>query len=159
MSGFSRAGFLHVVANAPLVSIDLVVVDRDRRMLMGWRVNEPARESWFVPGGRIWRGETLDVAFARIASAELGPGRWDIGDARLLGLYTHIYPTNFSAVPGIGTHYVVAAHLIQVDERPLPPDDQHSDFVWLAVGERPPHGEIHPNTAVYFEELDTVLPS
>lgn len=159
MSGFSRSGFLQVVANAPLVSIDLVVVDADRRMLMGWRVNEPARNSWFVPGGRIWRGETLEQAFARIASAELGPGEWDIADARLLGLYTHIYPTNFSGVEGIGTHYVVLAHLVEVLERPVPPDEQHSDFVWLAAGEVPPHGEIHPNTAVYFQELDAALPS
>ena len=42
--------FRSVVAHAPLVAIDLVVQDRQRRVLLGWRRNPPARGYWFVPG-------------------------------------------------------------------------------------------------------------
>ncbi|MGF1667032.1 MAG: GDP-mannose mannosyl hydrolase [Acidimicrobiia bacterium] len=153
MSGFSRSAFLAVVARTPLVSIDLVARDRDGRILVGRRVNEPARGTWFVPGGRIWKGETLDVAFVRIARSELGAGDWSRDRAPLLGTYTHIYPTNFADVPGIETHYVVLAHRVDVVAPPDLPEEQHSEYLWLRPGELPPVGAIHPNTAVYLDEL------
>jgi colanic acid biosynthesis protein WcaH len=152
-AAFSRSAFLGVVERTPLVSIDLVVRDGDGRILVGRRVNEPARGTWFVPGGRIWKGETLEVAFARIAAAELGSGDWSRDRAPLMGTYTHIYPTNFAAVPGIETHYVVLAHLVDVDTPPDLPEEQHSEYLWLRPGELPPVGAVHANTLVYFDEL------
>ncbi len=58
----ARDAFLAVVRDAPLVSIDLVLPDDVGRLLMGLRTNEPARGSWFVPGGRILKDEPLDEA-------------------------------------------------------------------------------------------------
>ena len=115
-----EASFLDVIDRTPLVSIDLVVADREKRILCGWRVNEPARGFWFVPGGRILKGEMLDEAFGRIATAELGNGDWRRSESRLLGVFEHLYETNFASVPGIGTHYVVLAYRIAVDVRPTP---------------------------------------
>jgi len=79
--GLSDDQLLAVIERAPLVSIDLVLRDADGRILLGRRNHEPAKDTWFVPGGRIQQGESLDGAFARIAQAELGarltraPGR------------------------------------------------------------------------------------
>ncbi len=42
--------FLTVVRSAPLVSVDMIVRDRDDRVLLGLRANQPARGWWFVPG-------------------------------------------------------------------------------------------------------------
>ena len=138
----------------PLVSIDLVVVDSDQRILCGYRVNQPARGSWFVPGGRIRKGEVLDRAFERIASVELGEGRWSRADATLLGVFEHLYDTNFAEAASITTHYVVLAHRIDVDDRPDPPDDQHSEYRWLSAAEaRSGDLPVHPNTLEYFRHL------
>ncbi len=41
--------FRNVVKNTPLVSIDLVIADPSEAILMGWRENEPAKGTWFVP--------------------------------------------------------------------------------------------------------------
>ena len=149
-----EASFLDVVDRTPLVSIDLVVVDTVRGILCGWRVNETARGSWFVPGGRILKGETLDDAFGRIANAELGNGEWQRSDSRFLGVFEHIYDTNFANVPDIGTHYVVLAYRIDVDVHPTPPDEQHSKYTWLSgveAGTGAFRSSIHPNTAAYFD--------
>jgi colanic acid biosynthesis protein WcaH len=100
--------FLEVVERTPLVSIDLVVQDRAGRVLLGRRTREPAKNTWFVPGGRIRKNETLDAAFSRITAAELG-APLARSQARLLGVYTHLYETNFAEAAGIGTHYVVLA--------------------------------------------------
>ena len=47
----SREEFLKVVENTPLVSIDLIVQDPQGRILVGYRKNRPAQNTWFVPGG------------------------------------------------------------------------------------------------------------
>ena len=151
-----EASFLDVIDRTPLVSIDLVVADREKRILCGWRVNEPARGFWFVPGGRILKGEMLDEAFGRIATAELGNGDWRRSESRLLGVFEHLYETNFASVPGIGTHYVVLAYRIDVDIRPTPPAEQHSKYAWLAESDAWTdrfQSSLHPNTAAYFDFL------
>ncbi|MGZ5044548.1 MAG: NUDIX domain-containing protein, partial [Methylobacter sp.] len=58
--------FIKVVKNAPLVSLDLVIRSGNNKLLMGMRVNEPAAGSWFVPGGRIRKDESIEDAFLRI---------------------------------------------------------------------------------------------
>jgi colanic acid biosynthesis protein WcaH len=39
---------------------------------MGWRGNDPARGTWFVPGGRIRKNEKIADAFERIIRTETG---------------------------------------------------------------------------------------
>jgi colanic acid biosynthesis protein WcaH len=139
-----------------LVSIDLVVVDSEQKVLCGWRVNQPARGFWFVPGGRILKDELLDEAFNRIAQVELGEGNWRRSDATLLGVFEHLYATNFAEAPGVTTHYVVLAYRIDVVDRPFPPDDQHSDYRWLSKSDAVSDAlksSLHPNSAAYFSYL------
>lgn len=47
-----------IVQSMPIPSVDLVVKCPDG-ILLGKRVNEPAKGEWFVPGGRIQKGEPL----------------------------------------------------------------------------------------------------
>jgi len=98
-----REEFLEVVERAPLVSIDVIVRRGDGRVLLGRRTNEPAKDFWFVPGGRIYKNERLEAAFRRICEAELGKP-FAIGEAKFLGVFEHLYPTNFAGQPGTGTH-------------------------------------------------------
>jgi colanic acid biosynthesis protein WcaH len=97
--------FSCVVRCAPLPSIDLIIRDSDRRVLVGLRTNEPAKNYYFVPGGVIRKNETIELAFARILRAETGC-RASHGDARFFGAFQHFYPTNRFGDPAYGTHYV-----------------------------------------------------
>jgi colanic acid biosynthesis protein WcaH len=146
----SHDAFLAVVRDTPLVSIDLVVPDAHGRLLMGQRVNEPARGSWFVPGGRILKDEPLDDAFVRLTSIELGVALAR-ADAHLLGVYTHLYETNFAGVPGITTHYVVLAYRVDLSAGlDTLPRVQHSSYRWWARDEAIASGQVHPNNFPYF---------
>lgn len=145
-----KADFLNVIEHTPLVAIDLVIV-RDQQILMGERLNQPAAGFWFVPGGRILKNETLAEAFRRISHAELGQA-CEIGDARLLGGFTHLYDTNFAEVAGISTHYVVLAYRLELDlELAALPTLQHQTYRWL---EPDSSLKIHPNSLAYFEYLN-----
>lgn len=144
--------FLNVVKNTPLVSIDLVVCSPLRRILMGKRINRPASGYWFVPGGRIYKNESLPEAFRRISAAELGTAR-DLTDAELLGAFTHRYDDNFAGAPDTGTHYVVLAYQLNLETEQLPhhlPVEQHQGYRWV---DQHDETETHPNSQAYFAYL------
>ena len=51
--------FSTVISSTPLISIDLIVKNKSKKVLLGKRVNEPAFEFWFVPGERVFKDESL----------------------------------------------------------------------------------------------------
>jgi colanic acid biosynthesis protein WcaH len=147
----SREELAEVVKNAPLVSIDLVVKDRQGRILVGLRTNEPAKGYWFVPGGRILKDERIAEAFERITYDELGI-RPAFEEARFLGVFEHLYPNNFTEEEDFSTHYVVLAYEIRTGKAALNlPNDQHSEYKWLSKHSRDKELNIHPYTKPYFD--------
>ncbi len=144
------AQFLEVVRLAPLVSLDLIVRDAEGQVLLGWRKNEPARGSWFVPGGILMKGERIAEALARIADVELGLPV-ESAEVDFLGVYEHHYAENFAGEPQVPTHYMVLAHQLRLREKPTPaPETQHSDFRWWPLDALLQSPEVHPYVKAYF---------
>ncbi|MDD2923455.1 MAG: NUDIX domain-containing protein [Anaerolineales bacterium] len=52
-----------------------------------WLVRQTYMGGWFMPGGGVKRGETLDQAARREAKEETGA---ELGDLKLLGAYTNL---------------------------------------------------------------------
>lgn len=147
----SKADFLTVVRLTPLVSIDLIVTDGKRRILVGHRRNRPAQGTWFVPGGRIDKDESLDIAFRRIVKNELGVASAERSASRFFGVYERHYDDNFAGAEGIGTHYVVLAYTMTLSGTvPIGRFDQHSDYLWLLPDELLARDDVHENTKAYF---------
>lgn len=151
-----EATFRTVLAATPLVSIDLVVRRGDGKILLGLRNNRPAQGFWFVPGGRIRKGETLDVAFARLTRAELGV-EIARSDCRLLGVYEHLYE---DSVFGVGdgapsTHYVVLGYAVPCTDALAAhlPLEQHARYAWFEPAEVLSTAAVHPNTKAYIQDL------
>ncbi len=135
----------------PLVSIDLIIEDKAGRILLGMRENEPAKGFWFVPGGRILKNERIANAFERIIKDELGL-EISYDQAEFVGVFEHLYPTNFAKKEGFGTHYVVLAHRVKLisDAEPTA-DTQHSNLVWFEVKQILGDKKVHENTKAYFK--------
>ncbi|AOB30548.1 GDP-mannose mannosyl hydrolase [Bordetella sp. H567] len=150
----SEEHFRAAVDMLPLVSIDLLVRDPRGRYLLGLRGNPPAQGRWFVPGGRIRKGEALAQALRRLADEELGmslpPVRW-----RLRGVYEHFYDVNFAGESGMSTHYVVLAYQVQLPSGPLAaalPATQHLGYRWDTPEDAATDPDVHPYTKAYFTE-------
>jgi colanic acid biosynthesis protein WcaH len=142
--------YAQVVRMTPLVSIDLLIKDPTDHALVGLRRNAPAKGTYFVPGGVIHKNETLDAAFARILKAETGL-QASRKDARFFGLYQHFYAENRFGDPSYNTHYVVLAHELVLDYRPvIQLDSQHSRVQWLTAEEMLKDLDVHENTKAYF---------
>jgi colanic acid biosynthesis protein WcaH len=150
-SALEDGEFSRIVRFAPLVSIDLIIRDSDRNVLVGVRNNEPAKNFYFVPGGRVRKDERLELAFARILAAETGCSI-DFKDARFFGVYQHIYPNNRFGDPGYGTHYVVLAYELNLSRRPaIVLDTQHHVAKWMSETQLRAAPDVHPYTKAYFE--------
>jgi colanic acid biosynthesis protein WcaH len=147
--------FEQVIENAPLVAIDLLVEDQDHRVLLGWRKNPPAQSSWFVPGGRIQKNETLEQAFARITLAELGQA-FDMEQSVFTGVYQHFYPDNFRGHARSGTHYIALAHRLWAGDVALMlPQSQHAQYRWVHPASITSDPLVHAYTRAYFTHVTT----
>jgi colanic acid biosynthesis protein WcaH len=146
----SDDGYANVVRSAPLVSIDLIIRDANENVLLALRTNEPARGTYFVPGGCIRKDETIENAFVRILATETGC-RASFEKARFLGVFQHFYSTNRYGSTGYGTHYIVLAYELRFDCRPtIILDTQHSVHRWMSEAELKAATDVHDNTKAYF---------
>jgi colanic acid biosynthesis protein WcaH len=147
--------FRIVVDATPLVSIDLIVRGGEGRILLGQRRNRPAEGFWFVPGGRIRKGETLDEAFRRLTLSELGVSV-EREACRLLGVYEHLYEDSVFGSPGEApsTHYVVLGYELSWPGEAFDlPREQHSEYRWFDPQAMLLTDEVHANTKAYVRDL------
>ena len=149
-----KTEFTQVIANTPLVSIDLVVKNPQGQFLLGWRKNRPAKNFWFVPGGRIQKNERLQDAFIRLTEAELGQ-RIKMNDAQWKGLYEHFYDDfvfSDETDEQVSTHYVVLAFEVTVDSSDFElPNGQHTGYRWASKDEILVDEQVHKHSRWYFE--------
>lgn len=141
--------FKSVIQHTPLISIDLIVRNEQGEVLLGKRVNAPAKGYWFVPGGRVCKNETLDDAFVRLVREELGiEAGITRADAKFLGVFEHFYD---DCVFGdyISTHYIVLAFSFIYKEKVLL-NSQHQTYNWESKYLK---SFIHKNCSIYFELL------
>lgn len=146
--------FTTVIDSTPLVSVDLVIINEQGQALLGLRLNRPAQGYWFVPGGRIFKNESLGNAFKRLTHDELGY-ELKIEDAELLGAYDHFY-TDCMFCEHIETHYVAVAYVIKMSAEQLsnlPINEQHCSYKWFDMNSMKNNQQVHIHTKWYFEAI------
>ena len=159
MTGFLKEDvFALVVESTPLISIDLVVKSLANKILLGKRVNRPAQNFWFVPGGRMYKNEKLDQAFKRITLDELGLTiERDV--AKFLGVFEHFYEdSQFGfALKDPSTHYLVLGHEILLkDEDSLNLTEvQHTTYQWWDIMDLIESKEVHQYVKNYMVNIYT----
>jgi len=97
----------------PIPTVDVVVV-WGGKFLLGKRVNKPDRGKWWIFGGRVFKGETLEEAMVRKTKEELG---LDIDKSDLKFLVVGQSMFDESELAG-STHTISVAYLLKVDREP-----------------------------------------
>ncbi len=152
--------FIKIVKNTPLVAIDICII-YENKILLGKRNNSPARNFYFVPGGRILKGEKINSALKRILKIETGYVIENIRkeNIRHLGVYEHFYDDNFLGNNDFSTHYIISAYIIRLEDKKafnqLKVDKQHSDFIWFESNMKSYKNiQIHPYATKYIEDIN-----
>jgi len=149
----SLINFKKIVQYSPLFAMDLVLVNQRDEVLVGKRLNAPAKGFWFVPGGRVYKNESLEQALLRIAKSELGLILKPLNQVTLLGLYEHFYDDSFFSKE-ISTHYINATHVFRVKSCELNfPNSQHSQYCWLGIDSLTNNESVHKYSKVFLPEL------
>ena len=112
--------FKQIRASMPLASVDILAIHQGRLLLMR-RVNDPGRGVWFVPGGRIRYGETLNDAVLRVLREEtsLIPVSMEVK-----GSMCHFWSD---------AHYVTTFFRIDVSGDIVCMNDEHDKYLWVSV--------------------------
>lgn len=146
----SNDKFKTVVENAPLVSIDFIIENRQGHFLLGKRINKPAQGYWFTLGGRIFKDDRIDEAIKRLSRKEFN---LEMTREMLLfhGVYEHFYDDSF-VDEAVSTHYIVLAYRLKIEDELTLPSEQHSEYRFFPRNEILERDDIHPYTKDYFKE-------
>ena len=142
--------FSSIIENTPLISIDLIIKDNKGNVLLGKRVNKPALSSWFVPGGRIFKDESIDDAFRRTTKTEIGK-TFEIKDATFKGVYQHFYDDNVFN-DKFSTHYIVLGFELIIKEDLSLDTVQHEKYKWFTQNELLESEEVYKYVKDYFKK-------
>lgn len=130
-----------IVTHVPVSSVDLIIDCADG-VLLARRQNEPAKGEWFVPGGRVQKGEPIREAVHRIAREELNIG---VTIKAELGTYDHLYQTSDVSGSG-GKHYIAHGYHVVPESEAIKLDDQHDDSSVFQPDQLP---DLHPYVRDY----------
>lgn len=158
----SEDAFTSAVSSLPLVSIDLCIFS-DGDLLLGKRLNSPARGFWFSPGGRIRKNEAIELAIKRIALNEIGHQELDYQQLTLMGVWDHFY-TDSAFDEKISTHYINLPHYLLLSKKERESlklftgrNGQHSSWIWMPLKEAASNIGVHPYVRQYASWLSKNL--
>ena len=112
-----------IAKHVPIVSVDLLV-HHQGGILLGKRQNEPSKNTWFVPGGTVLKGESRRQAAHRVAQEEIG---CEIIIEENIGVYDHRYQTAES--DGVESkQYLATGFVVTPVSDSFETDSQHTEF-------------------------------
>ena len=120
----------------PIICVDGMIIDDKNRFLLLKRNNEPEKNKWWFPGGRLIKGELMEDAIKRKIKLEIG---LDVEIVKELGP-TQTY---FETGPfGGSVHTINFTYLLKIKGGEISIDKDHSDYKWCDHVEESLHKEL-----------------
>jgi len=123
----------------PILCVDVIITNSRGEYLLVKRKGKPLEGHWWVVGGRVLKGETLEQAVVRKVQTEVG---LTLRNLRAVGYCEEVFPdAPFEVQSGLHTVSVVFSG--EVDNRqPIKLDDQSAD--WLYAKALPAAFRVQP---------------
>jgi len=64
--------FYYISQTTPLINVDLLIKDENKRTLLAWRDDKHSGRGWHIPGGIIRFKETFETRIQKVAETEIG---------------------------------------------------------------------------------------
>jgi len=103
----------------PIAAVDILAVYQGKLLLM-LRNNEPGKDLWWTPGGRVRYGETLEEAAIRELNEETGLTALKLEKK---GVMSQIWSQG---------HFVTTFFRVNVMEDRVKLNDEHRDYKWIS---------------------------
>ena len=118
------AEYRKIMRKMPILTIDAIVVHKGKYLLLK-RKFKPLRGRYWLPGGRVFRGETLQEAVIRKIREEIGI---DVRIISLAGFHDYIYKENEFNLDYV--HTVSAVFFVSPLSDEVDIDYQSTDYIW-----------------------------
>jgi len=129
--------YAKMVRDAVIVCVDIILVRRSankKECLLIKRSSEPVKGHWWMPGGRMLKGETFFDGAVRKARLETGIEA--VKPVQVLGVWNTFFPTSHWDTPiSKGTQTVNAVVLVEIleDNAVVNLDDTSETYRWIGL--------------------------
>lgn len=114
-----------IVEVLPILCVDVIIRNSKGEYLLIKRANEPLKDQWWVIGGRVLKGESLEQAAKRKVKEEAG---LEIDGIKTIGYYEDAFETNpFGSTTQLHSVSIVFSAIIE-DQQTVTLDYQSSDW-------------------------------
>lgn len=113
-----------IIKLIPIPCVDLLVVNEEKKILLIKRKNEPAKDQWWFPGGRVNFSESRHNAAIRKLKEECGIIPKTVIE---LNTYDLFLPINDGSEI---SHAITTVYKINVDQSSVILDLQSSEYSW-----------------------------
>ncbi|MBU6500529.1 MAG: NUDIX domain-containing protein [Patescibacteria group bacterium] len=121
-----EALYRKIVGVMPIPCVDAVIV-RGKKFLLGKRINKPAKGQWFVIGGRVLKGESLEAAVRRHVQTETGISGVKVKKFLIAA------PTMFkNSAQGPSSHTINSVFLVELSEKKLLLNNENEKLKWFS---------------------------
>ena len=103
----------------PIPTVDGIITFKGKFLLLK-RNNSPVKGEWWLPGGRVRKGETLEEAVKREVLEETGLKCRSIHQ---VGVINQIFPE---------VHTISIYYLVEAENSNVKLNDEHSDYRWVS---------------------------
>ena len=141
--------FQQIIENMPVFCIDIVLV-HDNKVLLTYRTDEPAKNQWWIQGGRVYKNERINEAIQRLAKRETG---MEVEVIKQIGTY-EVFFDKGSLELKTGIHDVAVCFLVKPkEELNVNLDNTHKQYKWIERVEDSLHSYVKKviNDSNYFE--------
>jgi len=124
--------------NAPIAGVGAVVLDRDQRVLLVRRGQEPLMGEWSIPGGALELGERLEDGVRREVREETG---LDVTPEEIVAVFDHVSHADDDP-SRVRFHYVLVDYRCRVAGGILQSATDVTEARWASWGELNGHSAL-----------------
>lgn len=139
MMKIAEKEYKKILSTIPIICVDLLIKKKDQnfsinKFLLMKRVNEPFKGKWWVPGGRVYKNETLSNAVKRKCKEECN---LVVDKLKRVGLIEYIdVKAPFKDIQE-GVHVISVVYEVTPKQGEVVLDEQHEKFDWFSKEEFP----------------------
>ena len=139
-------GYATIQKKMPIATVDALIVHHGKLLLMK-RNNPPVKGEWWVPGGRIFKNESIEDAVKRKVFEETGLQCTVI---KQLGVINQIFPE---------CHTISIFYLVECNRTDVKLNTEHSDYKWVSELPENSHQYLRHMVKTAYKEYTRIMGS
>lgn len=124
MSQIEQLLYNQILRTMPIICVDGIIFNDKHEILFLKRNNEPEKNKWWFPGGRLLKNENLENAIVRKFKEEVD---LEVTVKKFIGVTETIFDTGPFDIP---VHTVNFTFLLDSEKYQLKIDELHSEYIW-----------------------------